>query len=93
MTRDVPVGHPDFGKAFPCQCQSDVLAEQQSTRLRMLSNLNVVADKTFATFELDRPSLSTEQLGALRVAYDRARDYAENPQGWLLFQGNFGSGK
>jgi len=59
----------------------------------MLSNLNGVADKTCATFELGRPSLSTEQLGALRVAYDRAHDYAENPQGWLLFQGNFGSGK
>ncbi len=93
VTRNVPVGHPDFGKAFPCVCQGDVLAEQQTARLRMLSNLNVVAGKTFETFELDHPSLSEEQNGILRGAYKRARDYAENPQGWLLFQGNFGSGK
>jgi DNA replication protein DnaC len=61
--------------------------------MRALSNLDVVADKTFATFSLDLPNLSEEQLSALRISYDRALRYAENPDGWLLFQGNFGSGK
>ncbi len=93
VTRNVPTDHPDFGKAFPCVCQHEIIAARRDAQLRALSNLDVVADKTFDTFILDRPTLSEEQLGALKSAYDHARNYAENPQGWLLFQGNYGSGK
>jgi DNA replication protein DnaC len=93
VTRDVPFGHPDFGKAFPCTCQRDNLTAQRNARLRALSNLDVVADKTFKTFQLDLNGLSDEQLAALKVAYERAHTYASNPRGWLLFQGNYGSGK
>jgi DNA replication protein DnaC len=93
VTRNVPVGHPDFGKAFPCVCQQDEITSRRNAHRRALSNLDVVADKTFDTFLLDLPNLSEEQLGKLRVAYDQARHYAEDPQGWLLFEGNYGSGK
>ena len=93
VTLSVPVGHPDFGKAFPCTCRRDTIAERRNAQLRALSNLDVVADKTFATFSLDLPNLSEEQLSTLRISYDLAFRYAENPEGWLLFQGNFGSGK
>jgi DNA replication protein DnaC len=93
VTRNVPTDHPDFGKAFPCVCQQETIAARRDAQLRALSNLDVVADKTFDTFTLDRPTLSPEQLGALQSAYQHARNYAENPEGWLLFQGNFGSGK
>jgi DNA replication protein DnaC len=93
VTRNVPIDHPDFGKSFPCVCQRDVIAARRNIQLRVLSNLDVVANKTFDTFILDRPTLKDEQLRALRVAYEHARNYAENPQGWLLFQGDYGSGK
>ena len=93
VTRDVPIDHPDFGKAFPCVCQQNHITARRDAQLRALSNLDVVSDKTFDTFTLDRPTLSEEQLSALQSAYQHARDYAENPQGWLLFQGNYGSGK
>jgi len=93
VTRDVPVGHPDFGKAFPCVCQHDAIAARQNARLRALSNLDVVADKTFDSFILDLPNLNEEQLATIRSNYNLALRYAQNPQGWLLFQGNFGSGK
>jgi DNA replication protein DnaC len=93
VTRDVPVDHPDFGKAFPCVCQHDTITTRRKANLRALSNLDVVADKTFDTFILVLPNLSEDQLTTLRVAYDQARHYAESPQGWLLFQGNYGSGK
>ena len=93
VTLDVPLEHPDFGKAFPCTCQRETLENRRHHRLRALSNLDVVADKTFETFQLELPNLSEEQLAALRIAYDRARRYAENPEGWLLFQGTYGSGK
>ena len=93
VTRNVPTDHPDFGKAFPCICQQENIAARRDAQLRALSNLDVVADKTFDTFTLDRPTLSQEQLGALQSAYQHAQNYAENPEGWLLFQGNYGSGK
>lgn len=92
VTRDVPLDHPDFGKAFPCICQDAIIANRRYARLRALSNLDVVADKTFETFYLDL-NLNEEQRAALEIAVERAQAYAENPQGWLLFQGHFGSGK
>lgn len=93
VTRSVPVGHPDFGKSFPCVCQQDRIASQRSAQLRRLSNLDAVADKTFDTFILDPPGLDERDQASLRVSYDRAQEYANSPQGWVLFQGSFGSGK
>jgi len=87
------VGHPDFGKSFPCVCQRDTVVARRNAQLRALSNLDVVTDKTFETFVLDLGNLDEDQLSALRAAYDTARDYAQNPQGWLLIQGSYGSGK
>lgn len=93
VTRDVPVGHPDFGKAFPCVCQRDEIATRRSARLRELSNLSAVTDKTFESFLLDLPGLSETQLQTLRNAHSLAADYARDPQGWLLLQGTYGGGK
>jgi DNA replication protein DnaC len=92
-TKNVPVDHPDFGKAFRCECQRERLLEQQNAHLRAMSNLDVVVDKTFDSFLLDLAHLSDEQQAILNMAYDRARAYAEDVNGWLLFQGSYGSGK
>lgn len=93
VVKDVPVEHPDFGKAFACVCQRDALIERQTARLRKLSNLDALADKTFESFQLNLHGLNDEQLSALRVSFDLAHRYALQPEGWLLFQGNYGSGK
>ncbi len=93
VTRDVPLDHPDFGKAFPCVCQREVIAARRGTRLRELSNLSAVTDKTFESFLLELPGLNDTQLLTLRTAHSLAADYARDPQGWLLFQGTYGSGK
>ncbi len=93
ITYDLPVDHPDFGRAFPCECQRDKFEERQAARLRALSNLDVVADKTFETFDRQPLHYTAEQIALLRECYSRAWEYAEMPEGWLLFQGNYGSGK
>lgn len=93
VTRDVPIGHPDFGKAFPCVCQRETLETRRRAYLRSLSNLNAVAEKTFESFQLDLDQLSEPHRAALRIGYDQALDYARNPVGWLFLQGNYGSGK
>ncbi len=53
VTLDVPIDHPDFGKAFPCICQTDKIRTRKATQLRTLSNLDAYADKTFGTFQID----------------------------------------
>ena len=93
VTRAVPVDHPDFGKSFPCRCQHDALAARQNARLRTMSNLAAVENKTFDAFMTDLHNLSDDQRANLRIAYTAAYSYAQQPAGWLLFQGNIGSGK
>jgi DNA replication protein DnaC len=93
VTRNVPVGHPDFGKSFPCACKKDELYARRSQRLYRLSNLDALYDKVFNTFIVDLPNLTDDQLGTLRSSSELAWRYAENPAGWLLLQGNYGSGK
>lgn len=114
VVRDVPVGHPDFGKAFPCICQAEKIKARHSAYLRKLGNLDAYKDKTFASFEIDhslidsetakplldtcpdmsrKSGLSEEQRRAVNSSAEIAFDYANDPKGWLLFQGGYGTGK
>src|SRR5215468_2071826 len=58
--RDVPVGHPDFGKAFPCVCQTEIIKTRKASQLRRLGNLDAYADKTFTAFQVDHNLLADE---------------------------------
>jgi DNA replication protein DnaC len=58
-----------------------------------LSSLSLHSDQTFDTFSLREGELNTELVENLRRALTRARDYAENPIGWLLLTGGYGCGK
>lgn len=93
VTRDVPVGHPDFGKAFPCVCQRDALKTHRREYLRRLSNLEALADKTFETFQVNLPGLSDEENITLSRVYQQALSFAAEPKGWLLLEGSLGCGK
>lgn len=93
ITRRVPVDHPDFGKAFPCVCQREAIAARKSSRSKALSNLEGLATKTFDTFDLNRPGLNADHFLNLQTSYNLAESFARKPQGWLLFQGGYGSGK
>jgi DNA replication protein DnaC len=48
---------------------------------------------TFETFDSRRLNLPQEQRQNLGAAYQLARQYAESPDGWLVFQGINGCGK
>lgn len=62
VTPDVPVGHPDFGKAFPCVCQADRQKAQRLSKLREMGNLEAYARHTFATFQIDHTRLYQDEL-------------------------------
>lgn len=90
---DVPVGHPDFGKAIPCQCQEQERIERRLSRLQRMGSLDSVRNLTFDTFIPEPATLSVEKAHNLRRAFETARAFAQEPEGWLLFTGAYGCGK
>ena len=93
LVKDVPVGHPEFGRLYPCTCKRHELELKQSERLRQVSNLKHLDYMTFETFSPDGHGLNPEQSNNLRRAYETALNYARQPQQWLLFRGGYGCGK
>jgi DNA replication protein DnaC len=85
LRMEVPVGHPNFGRIFPCQCTVERREEHLSEDLRRLSNLDAFADRTFESFDPD--------VDGVREAYEVAVRYSRNPYGWLFFHGKCGGGK
>lgn len=59
-----------------------------------LSSLDLMASKTFGSFE-DRMSegLPSDELKSLQKTLRAAHSYAEKPKGWLVLMGGYGSGK
>jgi DNA replication protein DnaC len=90
---DVPVGHSDFGKLVPCTCRLADLARRRVSALRSISDLETLARMTFETFISEGHGLPPDKQANLRWAYEEALSFAENPQGWLVLKGGYGSGK
>lgn len=90
---EVPIDDPRFGKAFPCECQAQKRHDQRVDRIKAMSSLASFADKTFENFSPTRPGFDEEQNRELSSIYERAWNYAEQPQGWLLLTGSYGTGK
>lgn len=59
-----------------------------------LNTLSLHSGETFETFSLRRDEfLSKEESDSLRKALEAARQFAESPEGWLVFSGTYGCGK
>ena len=93
ISKRVSVGHPDFGEAFPCQCQQTKNYSERITSLRRYSNLGPLSRISFAVTrgEGPLPDAGSQTLFAQGLA--AAREFAENPSGWLVLTGPSGSGK
>lgn len=90
VRHDVPIDHPDFGRAFPCICQ---VSEVQD-RLRRRANLGPLSNRTFETFQPGgRGSLPEPARQRLREAFEVCRSYSEAPVDWLVLSGPSGCGK
>lgn len=90
---DVPPGHPDFGRAIPCQCKLEEISQKRLGDLWQASNLGFLSHMTFENFRPDGFALGPREQQNLKKAYRRAREFAENPQGWLVLFGGYGCGK
>jgi DNA replication protein DnaC len=59
-----------------------------------LSCLELFGNKTFKTFKLrNKEGFSKDQSESLSDAVTSAKDFSDNPKGWLVFRGAHGSGK
>lgn len=85
---DVPVGHPDFGKALECVCQQVAKKARRQRELLAFSQLDrfeLFHSAQFSTFNLRVPGV--------QEAHRVARAFARQPQGWLVLVGTHGCGK
>jgi DNA replication protein DnaC len=82
---DLPMDDPSFGKPVPCRCREREWEERRRLDLRRFSSLDPFYDKTFDTFN--------PKIPGVREAFDAARRYADDPQGWLVLRGGYGCGK
>lgn len=85
LRRDVPPSHPSFGKLMPCECKVREQHERLTSELSNISNLDMFPEHTFDHFD---PAVK-----GLDDAFQAARDYAANPEGWLFLHGGVGTGK
>ena len=90
---DAPVGHPDFGKAEPCQCQAEIDLSERAGRLRRYANLGPLSRLTFGSANPEGMSGDPESKRLFGIAYETALAFAEQPSGWLVLTGPHGSGK
>jgi len=94
LRRDLPISHPDFGKIVACECRSEEITQAARSRLFRMSNLDALKNLRFDNFEKrGRIGLGQHQADSLENAFNTARLFAENREGWLLMMGRYGSGK
>jgi DNA replication protein DnaC len=93
VVADLPIGHPDYGKALPCSCRQQERLARRLRNFQRLGNLDVLRRLTFESFIAEPSNYPPEQQRNLRRAYDEAVRYAQEPDGWLLLTGAYGCGK
>src|SRR5690606_17904269 len=90
---DVGPEHPSFGRAVPCSCRAAELEARRHEQLMRFSQLGGLAESTFDNFIPEGHGLNEARRRNLRIAYETARAYAEEPEGWLVLKGGYGCGK
>jgi DNA replication protein DnaC len=84
---DVELGHPDFGRSIRCSCKVAEDRAAHAKRAQQASNLSGrLLTKTFETFDCARSESARNACAILR-------EFADNPEGWVLLHGNRGTGK
>ncbi len=71
------------------------LAEEPRSRLKGVGSIEptLLASMTFETFDTNGNGASAVQREKLQRAFSKAREYAENPEKWLVLFGDTGVGK
>ncbi|MEX1019866.1 MAG: ATP-binding protein [Litorilinea sp.] len=93
IIKDLPLGDPEFGKAVSCACREQERLQRKIRKLNSFSSLAVLERLTFDSFIPSPTHLTPDQSVNLRRAYETCLYFAQEPEGWLLLTGAYGSGK
>lgn len=77
----------------PCGCTQKSSSEERQSRLRQYSNLGPLTRFTFTSLNSEGLSDDPGSREKFSRAFEAARTFAGNPQGWLVLTGPSGSGK
>jgi DNA replication protein DnaC len=89
---DVHLDDPRFGELVVCECTRRDLEMRRLQRLIEHSNLGALRRATFDTF-IRKVKQGTPPPRSPDAAFGVVRRYAEDPEGWLVLYGPFGTGK
>ena len=85
LGEDVEIFDPEFSKLNPCKCLNSKIQES----IKYFSNFSI---KNFDP-NPSNINLNVKHKKSLAQAYEVAKNYAKNPEGWLTFYGPTGVGK
>ncbi|HJX69859.1 MAG TPA: ATP-binding protein [Dehalococcoidia bacterium] len=89
----LPTGQMDYSRVVPCHCTQKELEESRLARLQRYSNLGSLTRLTFDNLIPQGRSGDPQNQERFLRAYQAAKSFAQNPQGWLVFMGPSGCGK
>jgi DNA replication protein DnaC len=93
VRRTVRLGHPDFGRAFACECTEDEDEEERLSRLRRYSNLGPLSRLSFDNLSERGRSPNARHQETFAAAVKAGRAFADDSAGWLVLTGPSGCGK
>lgn len=93
VRRSLPLSHPQFGRAVPCDCVMVESEGEREGRLLRYSNLGLLRRMTFDALMPRGRSADALHQERFARALAAAETYAEQPDGWLALLGRSGSGK
>jgi DNA replication protein DnaC len=86
-------GKPDFTRVVACRCAQKTVDGERRERLEQYGNLGSLRRHTFDKMDDQGRSGNAISQERFAHAYQAARDFAGNPDGWLVLLGPSGSGK
>ena len=86
-------GKVDFSRVVPCRCSKGELRKKKTEYLEKYSNLGSLSQLTFGNLSPKGKAAGAVSQERFAQVYQRAKAFADNPKGWLVFLGPSGSGK
>jgi len=86
-------GRPDFSRIVPCSCNKARLQREKLSYLEKHSNLGFLSQLNFDNLSPEGKNNDATLRERFRCIYQAARDFADNPEGWIVFYGTSGCGK
>ena len=86
-------GKPDYSRVTACRCVKMAAEKDQESRLQKYSNLGALVDYTFESIIKGGISGDKARQELFTRAFEAAKQYAAEAQGWFILIGPSGSGK